>query len=83
MKVESEFGTPDFTYVIYCAWLGGSSERLRARTVAGNPIKVVTLAEIISDTQDRVRAKPNRSVEPTTLGRFVQLQNAARINLGS
>ena len=80
-KVEEELGTRDFTYTIYCTWMDGSSEKLKKRTVAGNRIEVVTLADMIYETVQRVRAKKNQSVEPTTLGRLVQLLLAAGISL--
>ena len=80
-QVEKEFGTREFTYTIYCTRPVGSSEQLKKHTVAGNRIEVVPLADIIRETVHRVKAKGNKSVEPTTLGRFVQLLLAARIDL--
>lgn len=80
-KVEEQFGTRDFTYTIYCTKLVGSSEELKTQTVAGNPIDVVRLADIVQETVQRVKAKKNKSVEPTMLGRFVQLLLAAGIAL--
>ena len=86
LKVEQEFGTRQFTYVIYCTWKDGSCEQLEAREkVAGNPIRVVTLAEMIRDTVQRIRErkKKTRAVEPTTLGRFVQLLDHAKIRFSN
>ena len=80
-KVEEQFGTRDFTYTIYCTKLDGSSEELKEQTVAGNPIDVVRLADIVQETAQRVEAKKDKSVEPTMLGRFVQLLLAAGIAL--
>ena len=80
-KVEEQFGTRDFTYTIYCTKLVGLSKELKKQTVAGNPIDVVQLADIVQDTVQRVKAKKDQSVEPTMLGRFVQLLLAARIEL--
>lgn len=80
-QVKKEIGTRKFTYTIYCTRLDGLSEQLKKRTVAGNRIEVVPLADIIRETVHRVKAKKNKSVEPTTLGRLVQLLLAARIDL--
>ena len=84
-KVEKELGTPRFTYVIYCTRRRGESQRLLEieRTVAGNPIKVVTLADMVRKTAERLDDKSDESVELTTLGRFVQLLRAAKIDLGA
>ena len=79
--MEEQFGTRDFTYTVYCTKLDGSSEELKKQTVAGNPIDVVGLADIVQETVQRVKAKKDKSVEPTTLGRFVQLLLAAGIAL--
>ena len=85
MKVEKEFETPEFTYVIFCTQRRGESQRLLEieQTVAGNPIKVVTLGEMVRKTVARLREKSDESVEPTTLGRLAQLLLAAEINLGA
>ena len=80
-KVEEQFGTRDFTYTIYCTKLDGLSEELKKQTVAGNPIDVVRLADIVEETVQRIEAKKDKSVEPTMLGRFVQLLLAAGIGL--
>ena len=80
-KVEEEFGTRKFTYTIFCTKLNGPSEQLKKRPVAGNRIEIVTLSEIVHETVERLKAKKNQSVEPTTLGRFVQLFIAAKIDL--
>jgi hypothetical protein len=80
-RVQEEFGTRKFTYTIYCTWLDGQCTQLKQRTVAGNQIDVVTLTDIICETVQRIKAKKTRSVEPTTLGRFVQLLLAAKIEL--
>ncbi|MDA1348689.1 MAG: hypothetical protein O3A47_07465 [Chloroflexi bacterium] len=81
-RVNEEFGVSDFVYKIFCARRFGGFERLTGeRTVAGNPIEVVTLQDIVTQTVQRVKAKPNQSVEPTTLGRMVQLLLAADVRL--
>lgn len=80
-KVEEEFGTREFPYTIYCTKLDGPSEELKKQTVAGNPIDVVRLADIVQETVQRIQAKKDKSVEPTMLGRFVQLLLAAGIAL--
>ena len=41
----------------------------------------MSLADIVIETVQRVRDKKDKSVEPTTLGRFVQLLRAAKIDL--
>ena len=79
-KVEDEFGTRKFTYTIYCTHLDGEFNVLQeSQDVDGNPIEVVTLADSIHGTVQRIKSKPDASVEPTTLGRFVQLLHTARI----
>jgi hypothetical protein len=81
-KVEEEFGTREFTYTIYCTYLDGGFEKLKnQKDVAGNHIEVVTLADIIRETVQRIKDKPDGSVEPTTLGRFVQLLRTDKIDL--
>ena len=80
-QVYHEFGTRKFTYVIYCTTARGYWEELLKRTVAGNPIEVVPLHDIIRETVQRVEGKKNKSVEPTTLGRMVQLLLASSIEL--
>ncbi|MCH7705552.1 MAG: hypothetical protein IIB33_00700 [Chloroflexi bacterium] len=80
-QVETEFGTRKFTYMVFCAKAKGSWEQLRKLKVAGNPIEVVQLHEMIRETATRVMHKGNKSVEPTTLGRMVQLMQAADIEL--
>lgn len=76
-KVKEEFGTPEFTYTVFCTYKADTCEELLKRTVEGNPIKIVLLADVIRETVQRVQAKKDRSVEPTTLGRFAQLLNYA------
>ena len=81
-KVREEFGQKKgSTYVIYCARLRDDGDALRKRRVAGNRVQVVTLDEMIRDTNQRLDDKQNHSVEPTTLGRFVQLMRHAGIKL--
>ena len=80
-KVEEQLGTREFTYTIYCTKLDGPSDKFTKLTVAGNPIEVVELSNMVQDTAKRVAAKKDKSVEPTMLGRFVQLLLAAGIAL--
>ena len=82
-KIKTEFGTERFIYTIYCARLRGQSRDLRKLRIGGNPVRVVTLAEMVSETEQRLveRSKQTDSVEPTTLGRFVQLMRHAGIKL--
>ncbi|MBI4201648.1 MAG: hypothetical protein HY532_00850 [Chloroflexi bacterium] len=80
-KICDECGARDFTYTIYCTHLDGGFDEFKKRTVAGNPIEVVTLTDIIRETVQRIKNKPNKSVEPTMLGRFVQLLLNAKINI--
>ena len=83
-KVKTEFGTEKFTYTIYCARLRDASSALRNLKVEGNPVRVVTLDQMIRETEQRLidRSEQTNSVEPTTLGRFVQLMRHAGIKLG-
>ena len=82
-KVQEECGTSRFTYVVYCARLRDSGQAFRNRSVAGNPIQVVTLAEIVREAQSDLekKSKHTNAVEPTTLSRFVQLMRHAGIKL--
>ena len=82
-KVGDERGTDRFSYVLYCAWHGDSDGAFQAISIGGNPIRVVTLAEMIRETEEHLdkRSKETKSVEPTTLGRFVQLMRHAGIKL--
>lgn len=80
-KVNEEFGTKKFTYMIYCTWRAGDDDQLRARTIAGNRITIVTLKDIFKRTVQRINDKPDKSVEPTTLSRFVQLVKATGMEL--
>ena len=80
-KVLDECGTNRFSYVVYCARLGDSGRAFEALSIGGNPIRVVPLAKMIHETEQRLadRSKQTDSVEPTTLGRFVQLMRHASI----
>ena len=82
-KIKAEFGTERFTYTIYCARLREQSSALGKLHVGGNPVRIVTLAEMIFETEKRlgIRSEETDSVEPTTLGRFVQLMRHAHISL--
>ena len=87
-KVEEELGTRKFAYTIFCTRINqspkyGGVSQLEQRLVAGNPIRVVPFASVIEKTVERLRIKKRRSraVEPTTLGRIVQLLDHAQIDL--
>ena len=82
-KVNEEFGTREFVYTIFCARTYGSSEKFVERTIDGNRIEILRLSDIVRETVQRIRDKKNQSVEPTTLGRFLQLQLAAGISLAA
>ena len=80
-KIMEEFGTQRFTYIIYCARKDGPLGKLESLTVADNPVKVVDFASIIQQTVERIGRKTTGSVEPTTLGRFIQLLRHARVTV--
>ena len=82
-KIKTEFGTERFIYTIYCARLRGESSALRKLRIGGNFVRIVTLAQMVRETEQRLvkRSEETDSVEPTTLGRFVQLMRHAGIKL--
>lgn len=87
-KVQEEMATTEFVYTIFCTRIRSNANyegvtKLTQRTVGENPIRVITLAEMLQETDGRLveRSKTTDAVEPTTLGRFVQLIRHSQVRI--
>ena len=92
-KIEGETGQRDFTYIIALTKISGPEEdrkliekseilvnRFKAKR-SKVKVKMLTLKEIIDDYSIRIKDKKTTSLEPTDVGRLLQLINAAGLEI--
>ena len=80
--IYEKTGSRDFTYVIAVSNCKGEKEIWEQedaflQAMAGNPIKVLTFAEIVGEMNDL-----GTTLAPTEVGRLLQLFKAAEIDIG-